>query len=89
MHDEADPRSRVLHDKLTPTGTIKINWGDIDRDRLHHWLWVFDSDIKQTTVIYAECVMAYFERAKVKIPVLICLNHLDKQSAIRRVPIFV
>jgi hypothetical protein len=67
-----------------PTDAIRVNGGKIYDDRLRSSLHVLDFHIEQITVIYPECVMAFFERAAVKISVVDCLNGLDKRPVIPR-----
>lgn len=61
-----------------PTSAIRINRGDVYGDRVCRSRQILEFYVKQFILIYPECVVAYAERTKVKISLVIRLSYLDK-----------
>jgi hypothetical protein len=65
-----------------PTRTIGVNRGNIYGDRVRYSRQTLDFDVEAIIVIDPERVMAYSERAKIKISVIVCLNCLEKRRVV-------
>ncbi len=77
------------YDKFVATFAIGVNRRNVYRDRRRYSWQFLDFNSEQVVVIYSEGVMADFQRPKVKIPLVVCFNGLDKRRFIPRVPVFV
>jgi hypothetical protein len=75
-----------------PTRTIGVNRGNIYGDQVRNSRQILDFDVEDIVVIDPERVMAYSERAKIKISLIVCLNCLERRSVVpcgARPPVFV